>query len=219
MVTNLKVITITMLTSLLFKQFHHIYDYQGFLKQLEIKSCCKSKTAFCRRKDTPHSNAMPSKSSRKRKKIEEAPAVELKVALSNRISTNPRLVEKATVISQREVVQHSYEYTIPDINLLPQKIDQHFDSPPFSSDSHPDIQWCLRMYPKGCWDTSKFAVELRNVKLKEKLPVVVKCQFSFFNNGVEIQSEWAHFTNLYTSPDSFPLHIQVSLDKLKRTND
>ena len=123
------------------------------------------------------------------------------------------------VISQREVVQHSYEYTIPDINLLPQKIDQHFDSPAFFANSHPDIQWCLRMYPKGCWDTSKFAVELRNVTLKEKLPVVVKCQFSFFNNGVEIQSEWAHFTNLYTSPDSFPLHIQVSLDKLKRTND
>ena len=133
--------------------------------------------------------------------------MEPKVVFLNRIATNPRLVEKATVICQREVVQHTYKYTIPDINLLPQKIDQHFDSPAFFANSHPDIQWCLRMYPKGCWDTSKFAVELRNSKLIEKLPAVVKCQFSFFNNGVEIHSESAHLTNLYTSPDSFPLHI------------
>ena len=58
-------------------------------------------------------------------------------------------VEKITVVSQPEMVELSYEYTLTDPCLLPQKTGEFILSKIFHAKSHPDIQWQLVIFPNG----------------------------------------------------------------------
>lgn len=51
--------------------------------------------------------------------------------------TNNRLIEKARFVSHCEVAELSYEYSIPDLRLMPQINGELLYTPTFFSKSHP----------------------------------------------------------------------------------
>jgi len=99
------------------------------------------------------------------------------------------LVESGRAVSQRDVIELNYEFTIPDFNLLPQETGNYLTSPVFFAKSHPNICWCLQVYPKGDCEASKDHISLfvaRVYRSKEDLPVIARCKFSLLRNHSEI---------------------------------
>ena len=133
-------------------------------------------------------------------------------------------LESARAVSQREVIELSYEYTIPDFNLLPQETGDILVSPVFFAKSHPNLQWCLQIYPKGDCEETKDRMSVfvaRVYQTKKDLPVIARCKFTVFRNGKEIISRW-------TPPLQFSLSMKndgwgmpkfLSLDKLESDNN
>ena len=64
-------------------------------------------------------------------------------------SSAKQLIEIARASSQCEIVELTFECTIPDFNLLPHGNDQYLATPSFFSNGHPDILWYLVIYPRG----------------------------------------------------------------------
>ena len=74
-------------------------------------------------------------------------------------TTSQNLVEVAGAVSQPEIVELSYEYTIPDLSLVAQKPGECVFSPIFFAKSHPGIQWRLIICPNGKNERSKGPLE------------------------------------------------------------
>jgi len=174
---------------------------------------------------------MPPKGSKKRKVEEQVPpppVANKRASLSSfSIGPSQRLVEKARAVSQPEIVELSYEYTIPDLSLLPQKPGEYVSSSVFHAKSHKNIAWKLKIYPNGdLGDTQgHLSIYLRRCFLRdqEKTPsAVIKyvsaCyKISLLKNGKEIVSKMAE--DYFYSSKGLGWSKFLSLDQLKGVNN
>jgi hypothetical protein len=106
---------------------------------------------------------------------------------------------------------------------LPQETGNYLTSPVFFAKSHPNICWCLQVYPKGDCEATKDHISLfvaRVYRSKEDLPVIARCKFSLLRNHSEI------FTRS-TPPLEFKIDMKndgwgmpkfLSLDKIESNN-
>ena len=164
---------------------------------------------------------MPPKGSGKRKSQGGTPTAAKKANVSinssSSVGASHRLVEKIRTVSQPEMVELSYEYTIPDLSLLSQKIGEHIEIPAFKSKSHPDIMWCLWIYPNGNSEKSKgsLSVFLERICKEEDEEKCVPCYFKVcvLRNGVEIVDQLYHLFQSKTS--NWGWLKFCSLDRLK----
>jgi hypothetical protein len=167
---------------------------------------------------------MPPKGSKKRKVEElQVPSVANKRASLSSFSIGPsqRLVEKARAVSQPEIVELSYEYTIPDLSLLPQNSGKFISSPVIYAKSHKHILWKLRIYPNGDLEDTQGHLSLylkRSFRDKEKIPNVSACyKISLLKNGKEIVSRQAD--DYFNSLSCVGWCKFLSLDQLKGVNN
>ena len=104
-------------------------------------------------------------------------------------------VENAWACSKRDVIKCSYNYVIPDLSLLTQKVGEFVTSPIFSSKSNEAIRWRLKIYPTGVNTESKdhLSVYLQRVMgdaaEKDSLTVVSSFTCSIFKNDKQIVSK------------------------------
>ena len=140
---------------------------------------------------------MPPKGSVKRKRESGTPTAVKKANLSINSSSSSggshRLVEKIRTVSQPEMVDLSYEYTIADVSLLPQNPGDFVSSPCFHAKMHPSIKWHLQIYPNGNNEESRGYLSIylycTNLKQEEKaVPVVAHFKFTVFKNGEKLGS-------------------------------
>ena len=107
-------------------------------------------------------------------------------------SSVKRLIENARASSQCEIVELTFEYTIPDFNLLPQGNGQYLLTPSFFSKSHPDILWNLVIYPRGKDEQSRgfTSLFLERVTKVNNADVVARYKQTVLRNGKVVVSEW-----------------------------
>ena len=109
-------------------------------------------------------------------------------------TTSQNLVEVAGAVSQPEIVELSYEYTIPDLSLVAQKPGECVFSPIFFAKSHPGIQWRLIICPNGKNERSKGHLSLflgrvfNKDNLDDNLPVSANFKLVALRNGKELES-------------------------------
>lgn len=151
----------------------------------------------------------------KRKAI--AAVTEAKLPHLSFMETN-RLVEKGLFVSQCEVSELSYEYSIPDLSFLTQKNGESYLTPTFFSKSYPEIQWQLKIFPKGYnKDTENYLSIFLQLKSSKDPPVVAVYKLTVINSdGVEVLSWLTNSPHPYThSAPSFGWTKMASLDQLK----
>ena len=107
-------------------------------------------------------------------------------------SSAKRLIENARASSQCEIVELTFEYTIPDFNLLPQGNGQYLLTTSFFSKSHPDILWNLVIYPRGKDEQSRgfTSLFLERVTKVNNADVVARYKQTVLRNGKVVVSEW-----------------------------
>ena len=173
---------------------------------------------------------MPPKGSKKRKVEEQAPpppVANKRASLSSfSIGPSQRLVEKARAVSQPEIEELSYEYTIPDLSLVPQKPGECVSSSVFHAKSHANIAWKLKIYPNGILEDSQghLSINLRRSFLRDQdktlsaAKSVGACyKISLLKNGKEIVSKMAD--DYSCSSNNFGWSKFLSLDQLKGVNN
>ena len=127
-----------------------------------------------------------------------------------------RTVENVWARSQRQTIECTYEYVIPDLSLLTQKVGEKVDSPLFFVKGNENIRWRLNIYPSGHNDANKgyLSLFLEQVSVESDLPVyTVTFKVNLSNNGNPVASNsfahkefnpqlktwgWAKFVNLGT---------------------
>ena len=162
---------------------------------------------------------MPPKGSKKRKSEAQTAPVEKRTSLPNSSGSSLRLVEKARAFSQPELVELTFEYTIPDLSLLPQKNGEGVCSPSFYAKSHENIKWCFQIYPNGNSEESKghLSVFLYNKSVQENsiLPVTAKYKVTVLKNGEVIRCATSGYNEFTSRSFSWGWIKFLSLDQLK----
>ena len=130
------------------------------------------------------------------------------------------LMENTQAASRSEAVKlFNYEYTIPDLNLLPQKIGEYTSSPIFYANSHKQIQWKLIFFPNGNREEDKgyFNFYLKRVvQPQEKLSSTnVSLKVVLFQNGEKLFSKATHWDYFTSKSKSWGWHKFVSLSQLR----
>lgn len=130
---------------------------------------------------------------------------------------NSRVLESCQLRSQSEIVELSFDHTITDFNLLPQKAGECLFSPVFYATSHPSNQWRVRIYPKGFTSSSKrFSLFLERVNMKDKEDAVtVKIKLTLWKNGNKLSSVWCIPCHLSAKANSFGWPDCLSQDLLR----
>ena len=142
-------------------------------------------------------------------------------SVNKRSSSSSRLKEKADIVSQAQMVKLTYEYTIAELSLLPQKTGERVHSPTFKAKSHPDMRWKLTIYPNGEDKDSKghLGLYLHRCNLTTEVdsaPVAVYYKFTVLMNEEELKCFAPQKPRLFTtSTNNWGLRKFLSVDQLK----
>ena len=162
---------------------------------------------------------MPPKGSKKRKSEAQTAPVEKRTSLPNSSGSSLRLVEKARAFSRPELVELTFEYTIPDLSLLPQKNGEGVCSPSFYAKSHENVKWYLKIYPNGRTEESIGYLDLflvnKSVQENSILPVTAKYQLTILKNGEKTKYASSGYHEFTSSRCGLGWGQLLSLDKLK----
>ena len=138
---------------------------------------------------------------------------------AKRTNASHRLVENFTAVSQPEIVQLNYEYTIPDFSLLPQKTGEFVLSPPFFSTKHKHLEWQLVIFPYGADEDCKgylsLFLEFKAVTEEKGSVVAIPAYLTLtvFKNGDEVGTD--SFIRLFSSKKSHGWVKFLKLNDLK----
>lgn len=130
-------------------------------------------------------------------------------------SPSKRWIESVRASSQCEIVELTFEYTIPNFNLLPQGNGNYLVTPSFFSKSHPDILWNLVIYPRSKDEQSRgyTSLFLERVTKVNNVDVVARYKQTVLLNGKEVLSEWFdphhHFIR-NSSSIGFPKYLRIN---------